>query len=242
MKISSRPSVEEGLADVRRALGRKETSRPEPLPPFVEAEIDFSEAELTAQFVAEVKAVGALVYQAQSAAAVASRIAEICRNADVCKIALSGAELFDELKLTELLASQNLQPFVTAEFSDTENAARPEKLIAELASCGVGVTAIDYAIAATGTLVISADEADALLVSLVPPRHIALLRPRQIFATIAQVIRQVNNDKMQRTDACRAATFITGPSRTSDIELRLSIGVHGPIALHIILLEDEHHD
>lgn len=247
-------SVEAGLAEVRRALGRTSSERPAPLAPFVEDEPAFSTDELLARFIAELSAVGAAVYHAPTAQQVAAHITEICRRplidkatgkaagkqtgAVVGKVALSGAPLLGELRLGELLSAAALQTVASAAFT----AADSDGLIAELAECEAGVTAVDVAIAETGTLALSTDEAHALLVSLVPPRHIAVLRPRQLVATLAAAIRFLDAERMngdKRGGAvCRVATFITGPSRTSDIELKVSIGVHGPVQLHVILLED----
>jgi L-lactate dehydrogenase complex protein LldG len=111
-----------------------------------------------------------------------------------------------------------------------------EELIAKLASCGAGITAIDYAIAETGTIVLSSDEEQSLLVSLLPPVHIAVMRPQQIKMNMAGAVRWLKDERMGRSQPSRAANFITGPSRTGDVELILSIGVHGPKELHLIIL------
>jgi L-lactate dehydrogenase complex protein LldG len=71
------------------------------------------------------------------------------------------------------------------------------------------------------------------LVSLVPPVHIAIVRASQIYRTLSEVLSLIRKDK----EISPAVTFITGPSRTADIELTLAIGVHGPQELYVIIDE-----
>ncbi|MFL6210095.1 MAG: lactate utilization protein C [Pyrinomonadaceae bacterium] len=223
---------EQVLADVRRALGRSETIRPAPLEPFVEARTEETGAELDARFTGEATAVGAQVHRASSAEEAVALVARICQAARVREVALSGAPLLTEMDVRAQLAARGLPAFRVTE----TDAAERDKLITRLECCGAGVTAVDYALAETGTVALSSDEEGALLVSLLPAIHIALLRPQQIIGSIADVIGKLKLERMGRAGPSRAATFITGPSRTSDVELVLSIGVHGPKELHLIML------
>jgi len=102
----------------------------------------------------------------------------------------------------------------------------------ELFTCDAGVTTAQWGIAETGTLVLESARERSRLASLVPPMHVALLSTSRICASLA--------DALARVDvASHAVTLITGPSRTSDIELTLVVGVHGPQVVHILLLEEE---
>ena len=82
------------------------------------------------------------------------------------------------------------------------------------------------------------DEANALLVSLLPPVHIAVVRSSQIAASLDEVISTLSRERIGHANPSRSVTLITGPSRTSDVELVLSIGVHGPKELHVIIVDD----
>ncbi|HEX6183287.1 MAG TPA: lactate utilization protein [Pyrinomonadaceae bacterium] len=230
---NGRPDV---LAQVRRALGRAETVRPEPLEPFVERADDIGADELVARFTAELSAVGAHVHRAASESEAAAFVARVCAEAGAGEVALSGSPLVAELGLAAGLAARGLQSFHVTDFAPHERAG----LIARLEGCGAGVTAADYAIAETGTLVLTGDEEGALLASLLPAVHIALLLPRQIGGSLAEVVGRLKRERMgrdlHRGPTCRSATFITGPSRTSDVELVLSIGVHGPKQLHVVII------
>ena len=227
-------SLEQGqvLADVRRALGRTVTVRPAQLELFVEPTVPEDRFALLARFTREFTAVGGRVYRVYSTTEVSGIIAEICHSASGVKVALSGAASLADLHLAEELKARDLSPFITTEGGTSGH----DELVSQLANCDAGVTAVDYAIAETGTIVLSSDEPNALLVSLLPTIHIALLRPSQISASLGEVISKLNVERVGPGKSCRSASFITGPSRTSDVELTLSIGVHGPKELHVIIV------
>jgi len=106
---------------------------------------------------------------------------------------------------------------------------------AELFDCDIGITSAQWAIAETGTLVLEAEREHHRLASLVPPVHVALIESYRIRRTMSEVLEllgRTDKDQLSRT-----VTFITGPSRTSDIELNLTIGVHGPGELYVIILQ-----
>lgn len=94
-----------------------------------------------------------------------------------------------------------------------------------------GISTAQAAIAETGTLVLDCARERHRLVSLVPPVHIAILEASSIFQTLAEALAFVH----QNGNISPAVTFITGPSRTADIELTLTIGVHGPQELYVIV-------
>jgi L-lactate dehydrogenase complex protein LldG len=107
-----------------------------------------------------------------------------------------------------------------------------------LMRAAVGVTSADYAIADTGTLVLITGGEQHRLISLVPPVHVCLLAADRILRTLADLIK-VANVKYSSGVPPRAMTFITGPSRTADIELSLTLGVHGPRELHVLLYQSK---
>ncbi len=94
----------------------------------------------------------------------------------------------------------------------------------------VGISTAQAAIAETGTLVLDSACERHRLVSLVPPVHIAIINASSIVETLADALAL-----LQKKEISPAITFITGPSRTADIELTLAIGVHGPQELYVIV-------
>ncbi len=123
--------------------------------------------------------------------------------------------------------------------SDAPALARllPDREIAPSASdifeFDVGITTAQAAIAETGTLVLDAAKEHHRLASLVPPIHIAIIDAASIFHTLGEALAFIH----RKGDISPAVTFITGPSRTADIELTLAIGVHGPQELYVIVNE-----
>ena len=106
----------------------------------------------------------------------------------------------------------------------------------DLFNVDVGITRAQAGIAETGTLVLDSAAEQNRLVSLVPPVHIALLDAAKIYATLGETLAMLQN----ADELSPAITFITGPSRTADIELTLTVGVHGPQELHVIIVQDKH--
>lgn len=99
----------------------------------------------------------------------------------------------------------------------------------------VGITGVDTALAATGSLIISAREGRARTVSLLPYIHIAVVRKEQILPHLDAWLEQ----QSQNTQEFRQTgnhVVITGASRTADIGMELVLGAHGPADLHIIIL------
>ena len=100
------------------------------------------------------------------------------------------------------------------------------------ADAKVGISQMDWALANTGTLVQTADAVDTRLVSTLPLLHIALVSTAALLPDLPALL--------ERVDPRQSAylSFITGPSRTADIERVLTIGVHGPERLIIVMVDD----
>jgi len=105
----------------------------------------------------------------------------------------------------------------------------------EIFGFDVGISNAQAGIAETGTLVLDSARERHRLVSLVPPVHIAIIKASAIVETLGEALALLRNDKA----ISPAITFITGPSRTADIELTLAIGVHGPQQLYVIVDRDK---
>jgi len=215
------------LDNVRRALGRTTTVAPVPLEDFAAPRAESDPDAVLKRFIDEVQLVRGAVHLCASNDLVPT-ILQI-QPPEAGEIAISGSHLLSDLAVERELVANGCSVFNTAGVDH-------EKLVTRLAGAAAGITSVDYALAETGTLAVSSDEPAALLVSLLPPVHIAIVRRAQIFASLDEVINGLGQQALEARAGGRSVSFITGPSRTSDVELVLSIGVHGPKELHVIVV------
>jgi len=113
----------------------------------------------------------------------------------------------------------------------------PDREILE--SHGVGLNAADFGIAENGTLVFMETSSEEVRIGTVPGIHMALLQAGNIFensSSITVEIERFISRQLEERQPSRVS-FVTGPSRTADIECDLTIGVHGPEMLVIFILK-----
>lgn len=138
-----------------------------------------------------------------------------------------------ELPVRELGAALGARGFTRREVNLPRDAAGRHARLLELEPCAAGITGALAGIADTGSLALLARATRPRLVSLLPPLHIALLPVSRLFPTMASFFAA----EPELTRSSSNLVLITGPSRTADIELTLTRGVHGPKTLHVVLLE-----
>jgi L-lactate dehydrogenase complex protein LldG len=95
----------------------------------------------------------------------------------------------------------------------------------------VGVTACDGAIAETGSLALLSGPGRSRAVSLLPPVHVAIVMRSDLYQTMSDFFAA----RQSHVDRAASCTFVTGPSRTADIELTLTLGIHGPGRVVVLL-------
>jgi len=163
--------------------------------------------------------VGAVVVPCFSSAEAASLIAE-----SVCGTTLlPSSPSLERLGLAQLLTEYGANV--------TGNVCRENAVTA-----AAGVTGANFAIAETGTVVLESTAEDVRLATTLPEKHFVLLDPAKIVAYSREAIPHLRT--LQGKGKSSYLAYITGPSRTADIERVLTIGVHGPKELYIILLAD----
>lgn len=119
----------------------------------------------------------------------------------------------------------------------------PEGLIEELQTNGiqvthvpgpslrVGLTGASAGVAETGSILQSSGQRQPQTPSLLTEVHIVILSADSIYETLPQVL------NLPEVKAASTAVLISGPSRTADIEMTLTIGVHGPREVHVVCVE-----
>lgn len=162
------------------------------------------------------------LYESVSKTAVVEVVEEFKRNVEAvdghCVVVESEAEAEEVVK----------------RLTEGKKIAAANESRADLFRSDVGITRAQAGIAETGTLVLDSSVERNRLVSLVPPIHVAILNASQIFPTLSDVLAALQSGN----ELSPAITFITGPSRTADIELTLAIGVHGPQELYVVIVQN----
>ncbi len=104
----------------------------------------------------------------------------------------------------------------------------------------IGISGANIAIAESGTVVIVSNEGNARLVTTLPPVHIVLVGYEKLVETLDDAACTLKLLARCATGQKQTAyvSLITGPSRTTDIEKTLTLGVHGPTEVHIIFLDN----
>ena len=175
--------------------------------------VEMTPDEILGAFSREVTAVGGQVYVVQSGELV-ERLAGFLREQRIEQIQMR-AEVAGLAQAD--LASSGFE--VVSEFNPAVQA---------------GITGALAGIAETGSLVLSsAGGGQPLFASLLPAVHIAVLPVARILSSLEQVMR------LPEVAAAAATVLVTGPSRTADIEMTLTIGVHGPKELHVFVVDDD---
>lgn len=181
-------------------------------------------------FTRELTAVGGNVYCVTNSDQALARVMEILNAADGKEI-LAWSDT--ELPLPHLGEAIRNAGFVSLDPNlPTDDEGRRVRL-AELAHAGVGVTGAQAGLADTGSLVLLSGTKRPRLASLLPPVHVALLKTSDLLPTMSSYF-------AAHPEIVRAGSnlvFVTGPSRSADIELTLTRGVHGPRHVHVILLD-----
>jgi L-lactate dehydrogenase complex protein LldG len=201
---------------VRRSLVRTEGNPPRPRPDIYpprqpgtpETEIDLLLAEII-----KLSGVGQRLAPAGLGEALSTLVAE----QNVRKATLWDTPLLEQMKIAECLRSLGVE------------LVSPNADKRTLALCDLGVTEADYALPETGTIVLRSSREKPRAVSLLPRIHLAVILPSALRADLHQVFAEAKDSPY--------LVFITGPSRTADIELTTTLGVHGPRNLYVWLLE-----
>ncbi|BCX03773.1 MAG: hypothetical protein KatS3mg053_1711 [Candidatus Roseilinea sp.] len=180
--------------------------------------------DLKARFIAEVERVKGVVHAAPDEAAARHTLRELLAGHNARRVTM-----WDEAHIPLPGIAALLQAL---------GIARVQGDNAEVATADVGITGCDWAIAATGTLVLSSGPGKPRMASLLPPVHIAVITTDQLVPRLEDYIAAQRAQRLGVFRRSSNVTLITGCSRTSDIEMHPVFGVHGPLELHIILIEN----
>ena len=148
--------------------------------------------------------------------------------------------LVQELNLESVLKAQDV-PVSTAAYtgtekSDEEKAEKRADIRQKVMDAYIGVTSADYCLADTATLVMKSRPGEARSVSLLPSIHVGVIRLEQILFDLKELYAQLKWNPDQREALAHHMVFVSGPSKTADIELVMVHGAHGPRALTLFVI------
>ena len=143
------------------------------------------------------------------------------------------------LDLRESLGRQGLSVALAPE--DEPDLETRQRHRDDAARAEIGVTGVDWALAETGTLVLVSGRGRPRSTSLLPATHVAIFDRGSLLESLEQVgaMLEALHADPSRTMSGAVINFITGPSRTADIELTLTRGVHGPKEVHAVFVEEQ---
>jgi len=199
--------------------------------------------EVLSKFEGELTKVAGVAHRAANRQALEEILRAILSQANAKNVVLSRNPLLAELNIEALLRSLGKTVSVWPAAGE-EEISEGESLLRTFTEASfaatVGITGVEYALAETGSLVVASRTEGTQLASLAPPVHIALYRRRQLVASLDELLERLRVAYPPREAALgRSVVFITGTSRTADIEQILIRGVHGPGEVHAVLVEED---
>jgi L-lactate dehydrogenase complex protein LldG len=192
--------------------------------------------ETRARFHAEFERVGGVFWEVAEADQVADLVAALARERQGRRVVTWHRDALG-LDLEAPLAARGLDARAMPE-GGPPGGGEASRLRDLVAAADLGVTGVDLAVAETGTLVLRAGPGRPRSTSLLPPVHVALLDRAALIESLVQlgVFLEAWHGGAPGPDGA-AINLITGPSRTADIELTLTRGVHGPREVHAVFVE-----
>ena len=240
-------SKQEFLASVRLALGRNESPTAPPYShldeslPELEAQaaavrerLDLGRASILDNLAEKAQVGGWNVFRSPGLEEAVDYVSSLATSHGAATAVRTDQEVFNTIPVDSALANLGI-PVTTVAQGEIRSR---ESLRQEMIAAGIGITGADYAVAETGSVVILPRKGLSRLVSLLPPVHVALVRPQDAVETLDDLflLRRLEFHRLGG-DMGSYLNFITGPSRTGDIEQTLVVGVHGPKEVHLVLLD-----
>ena len=174
------------------------------------------------------------VERASGTEQVIAHVVRVAGDLGASLVVRSAQEVFDGLPVDGALAQRG----VTTTVMGGEATGEREVMRQAAVDGQLGITGVDYAIAETGSVVLLPSPRLSRLTSLLPPVHLAIVRPQEVLGTLDDFFLLRRLDFYERGRMAPYINFVTGPSRTADIEQQIVIGVHGPGEVHMVIWDE----
>jgi L-lactate dehydrogenase complex protein LldG len=171
--------------------------------------------------------VGWNVKTVQNTAAVLTYIRELLNKHKINKVIRTDEKIFETVEIDRELMDSRADLMVNTQSS-------VQKFDPDTAE--LGITGADHAIAETGSVVLVSQKGSARLTSLTPSIHLALVKRSVILESLEDIYLFTRLEYYSGKEG-KYMTFISGPSRTADIEQVLVVGAHGPKETHMLILD-----
>lgn len=229
-------SLEEFLKPVSHALGRQapaDTVEPceatkAPLPGDYHP---YSADELATWFSAEAAKMGTVVRRVSAEDVAAAVVDLVGQFGDGGHIVYADVPELDGYGVPAALEAASLE-------AHRWNPSSRETSVGRAENADVGITFASAGIAETATIVQRCTPESGRAICLLPIGHIALVRVRDVFPYMTQLMDQWEEDFARNPSLPSNITFISGPSNTADIELVRVVGVHGPVHAGVVLIDE----
>jgi L-lactate dehydrogenase complex protein LldG len=214
-------------------------------PPDTEVNMEPTK-NLIQSFTAAAEKVSAIVSEVSTMAQAFEYAVDLCERKEACRLLIAGcreplstpADKLCQHKKKKVIAApvlMNDEAEQLATLCHTRGIGFIRNGLRDhLAGIDIGFTMADYGICETGTLVIDSSSEELRLATMVGEVHVAVLPKSRLRVRSLDLEAELKELMGIVPNYC---AFITGASRTADIERVLALGVHGPLELHILLLE-----
>jgi L-lactate dehydrogenase complex protein LldG len=191
---------------------------------------DPSPEALLPRFIAELERLTGKVYPVQGDAGVIEALRALLTEHEVRHVLAWEFQYIPINGLKEALEADGIEVTHPDLYRDDRDAHA-----AHIREAGAGIIGVDAALATTGTLVVSTAPGRGRTASVLPPRLIAIVTLDQLLPNIEAWLARERAAGMPAIGGAANVAFVTGPSRTGDIEMALVLGVHGPGEVYVIV-------
>jgi L-lactate utilization protein LutC len=186
--------------------------------------------DLCAALAAEIEAVGGTAVVVERTDGAKEQVASLLEQYSPKSAVLWQHAVLERLDVYSLLDSRGAKWHDHRSLSQLDSKEQRAAILA----ADIGISSVDFAVAETGTLAVCSKPGRERVISLLPPVHIAIVEESQIVPDLFDVFSELA--KLDFDELASNLAFVTGPSKTGDIELQLTTGVHGPGKWHVIII------
>ncbi|TCS83143.1 LutC/YkgG family protein [Tepidibacillus fermentans] len=233
MSKSLNHDQESFLNHISKRLGRERRSNVSP-PKYDQFPWDhlyqgMDQEGLIQQFIKNLEAIAGKVRRI-SLADVANEIINIIDEIQAKKVII-----WDDPRLEQYGIEEALKDKI--EYMKWETTKGFETLTQYAEKSQMGITVTELGLSETGTIVLYNEGGKGRSVSLLPEVHVAILPSEKIVTRLTQALQMIKRTFDEKGRLPSLINFISGPSRTSDIEMVLTTGVHGPKELYVLIVD-----